>query len=50
MKLSIEKSVTLECFGTLELVPRVLWPLEAWCCRGAQSLWCKAPDATGASN
>ena len=38
-----EKLITLGCLGTLELVPLgCLGALDGWCCREAQSLWCKA--------
>ena len=40
----VEKLITLGCLGTLELVPLgCLGALDGLWCRGAQSLWCKAP-------
>jgi hypothetical protein len=46
----VEKLITLGCLGTLELVPLgCLGALDGWWCRGAQSLWWKAPGQASGS-
>ena len=49
MEVKVEKLVTLGCLSTLELVPLGCFgALDGWC-RGAQSLWWKAPGQASGS-